>query len=240
MANTEANGYRILQFLVELPRNTGRAYPADGGALISATNLSADEINDAVAILVEKGFVEWSRVMGTAPFDFGGVRITPRGRLEHERAVAGRSAPPGNSPVVIRPAVASRRLGLEGLHPAVLAAAGDLFTDGHYSQAIFEAFKAVEVRVRDQSGLPGWGQDLMARAFAPDAARIDIRHESGQSGADEQEGFKFLFMGAMRGIKNPKSHGMIKLTDTQRALEYLALASLLMRRLDDAESRDAT
>ena len=30
-----------------------------------------------------------------------------------------------------------RRLGIEGLHPAVIAAASDLFTDGHYSQAIF-------------------------------------------------------------------------------------------------------
>ncbi len=41
-----------------------------------------------------------------------------------------------------------RRLGIEGLHPAVIAAASDLFTDGHYSQAIFEAFKALEGRVR--------------------------------------------------------------------------------------------
>ncbi len=45
------------------------------------------------------------------------------------------------------------RLGVEGLHPKVLAVANDLYTDGHYAQAIFEAFKAVEARVRLMSGL---------------------------------------------------------------------------------------
>ena len=56
-----------------------------------------------------------------------------------------------------------------------------------------------------------------------------------QTGKDEQEGFRFIFMGAMRGIRNPKGHDMIEQRDPERALEYLALASLLMHRLDDAD-----
>jgi len=48
---------------------------------------------------------------------------------------------------------AIRRLGLEGLHPAILQASRDLFTDEYYAQAIFEAFNDVEVRVRSKSGL---------------------------------------------------------------------------------------
>ena len=138
----------------------------------------------------------------------------------------------GVAPQVREAAV--RRLGIEGLHPEVVAVASDLFTDGHYSQAVFEAFKAVEVRVRRQSGLAGSGQDLMARAFATTGGPIRVAMESGQSGDDEQEGFRFIFMGAMRGIRNPKGHELVSLKDPQRALEYLALASLLMRRLDDA------
>jgi uncharacterized protein (TIGR02391 family) len=130
-----------------------------------------------------------------------------------------------------------RRLSIDGFHSEVVEAAGDLFADGHYAPAILEAFKRVELRVRAQSGLEGTGQDLMARAFHGDPAPIDVRVEAGQSGQDEQEGFRFLFMGAARGIRNPKAHEAVSQLDPQRALEYLALASLLLRRIDDAQAR---
>lgn len=125
-----------------------------------------------------------------------------------------------------------RRLGIAGLHPEVIAAASDLFTDGHYSQAIFEAFKALEGRVRTQSGLDLSGRDLMAKAFGP-SGPINVAVEQGQSGKDEQEGFRLIFMGLVQGIRNPKGHELIKQSDAQRALEYLAIASVLFRRLDD-------
>lgn len=127
-----------------------------------------------------------------------------------------------------------RRLTLEHLHPEIVDASGELFADGHYSSAILEAFKRVELRVRKQSGIRSSGQDLMARAFAGEPPPIDIRVEEGQSGADEQEGFRFLFMGAVRGIRNPKAHEAISQVDPQRTLEYLGFASILLRRLDDA------
>lgn len=125
-----------------------------------------------------------------------------------------------------------RRLGIEGLHPAVIAAASDLFTDGHYSQAIFEAFKALERQVRLLSGLDLYGRDLMTQAFAT-SGPINIAVERGQSGKDEQAGFRFIFMGVIQGIRNPKGHELVKQSDAQRALEYLAIASVLFRRLDD-------
>ena len=128
---------------------------------------------------------------------------------------------------------------LEGLHPAIVAAAGALFADRHYSAAIFEAFKAVEVRVRTQSGIDSAGRDLMARAFAGESPAISVESISGRSGQDEQEGFKLIFMGAMQGIRNPKGHELIEQTDAERTFEYLAFASLLMRRLDDAASKRA-
>ena len=126
-----------------------------------------------------------------------------------------------------------RRLGIEGLHPAVIAAASDLFTDGHYPQAIFEAFKALEGRVRTQSGLDLSGRDLMTQAFAT-RGPINVAVEQGLSGKDEQEGFRFIFMGVSQGIRNPKGHELVKQSDAQRTLEYLAIASVLFRSLDDA------
>ncbi len=138
-------------------------------------------------------------------------------------------APPERHPVS-----PLRRLALENLHPEIVDASGDLFADGHYAPAILEAFKRVELRVRSQSGMAGSGQELMSRAFSGDPPAIDVRVEAGQSGEDEQEGFRFLFMGAVRGIRNPKAHEAISQIDPQRTLEYLGLASILMRRLDDA------
>lgn len=91
-----------------------------------------------------------------------------------------------------------RGIRIDGLHPEVQAAAAGLCRDGHYSQAIFEAFKAIEIRVREQSGLTSSGRDLMAQAFGSDKPAIRLSDLPGQSGRDEQEGLRFLFMGAMQ------------------------------------------
>jgi hypothetical protein len=50
--------------------------------------MSPDRLNVAVSVLENSGYVKALRVMGTAPFDFHDVYITPRGRLELERAQA--------------------------------------------------------------------------------------------------------------------------------------------------------
>ncbi|MFZ2056826.1 MAG: TIGR02391 family protein [Acidimicrobiales bacterium] len=133
-----------------------------------------------------------------------------------------------------------RRLGLENLHHEVIAAANDLFVDGHYSQAVFEALKALEQRVRAQSNLEGSGRDLMSKAFAGAVPPIDLSVESGQSGRDEQEGLRLVFMGLLQGVRNPKGHLLVIQDDPQRALEYLGLVSVLFRRLDDAAAKGNT
>lgn len=129
---------------------------------------------------------------------------------------------------------ARHTLALHVMHDAVRESAGALYTDGHYSPAILRALTALESRVREQSGLDASGRDLMVKAFGGDPPPIDLRHADGQSGRDEQEGFRFMFMGAMQGIRNPKGHDLVELNDPDRALEYLALVSLLFHRLDDA------
>ncbi len=138
----------------------------------------------------------------------------------------------GKPPQVLQAPI--RRLGPENFHPEITKACGDLFADGYYADAILNAFKALEVRVRSLSALDLTGQDLMAKAFNEAAPLIKITREPGQTGDSEQRGFKFLFMGAITGIRNPKAHQFIGQNDPQRTLEYLAFASLLMRRLDDA------
>lgn len=132
-----------------------------------------------------------------------------------------------------------RRLTFEHLHENVQAAAGDLFADGHLSSAVSEAFKSIEVRVRKLSDLDQSGATLMTTAFAAKAPVLDVATESGRSGQDEREGFMALFRGAMIGIRNPKAHELFQDEDPQQALEYLAFASLLHRRIDVAEKASA-
>lgn len=127
------------------------------------------------------------------------------------------------------PAVAFRQL-----HGYVIRVAEELFMAGHFGHAVLEAYKAVDRRVTLQSDLKGTGKDLMARALNEETGPIDLSHERGQSGRDEREGFRFLAMGAMVGIRNPKSHELLRPMSPARAVDYLSVASLILRRLDDA------
>lgn len=134
--------------------------------------------------------------------------------------------------LVKRPSPIDIRLELK-LHPRVLAASGKLFRDRHYSQAAFEAFKTLEEYVREKSGRSEYGEYLMSKVFNEDRPILRIKYSRSDTSRDEQRGFKFIFMGAMVGIRNPKGHHTIIQRDKARTLQYLALASLLFKTVDD-------
>jgi uncharacterized protein (TIGR02391 family) len=75
----------------------------------------------------------------------------------------------------------------------------------------------------------------MAQAFRKENPVIRLNKLKTGSDSDEQEGLKFLLMGAMVGIRNPKAHDDVAQTDPYRTLEYLAFASLLMKRIQDGK-----
>lgn len=120
------------------------------------------------------------------------------------------------------------------LHPKIESASTKLFQNKHYSQAIFEAVKILEKEiktksgVRDKSGVP-----LVNHVFKKESPIINIVEGDESWQVDEREGFRFLFMGAFLGIKNPKSHDNPELDDPFKAMEYLSFISLLMKRLDE-------
>jgi hypothetical protein len=57
----------------------------DGPTLAKMTNLPPREINDAVALLEHSGYVEWIQTIGSAPYNFYQVWLTPIGMYEAER-----------------------------------------------------------------------------------------------------------------------------------------------------------
>ena len=141
----------------------------------------------------------------------------------------GKSQPVRHAPV--------RRLNLQNLHAEVVSSASALFADSQYDSAVMEAMKSVEVRVRRLTGSELSGAALMQEAFKPKGFVLDVGVEESRSGSDEREGFFYLFRGAMVGIRNPKAHELARGDDPNEALEVLALASVLHRRLDIAEAR---
>jgi hypothetical protein len=84
------------------------------------------------------------------------------------------------------------RAGLVPLDEDVCWAGGVAAAGGVAGEA---ATKALEVAVREQSGLPTGG-NLMGRAFADDGP-IAVYHHEGATGKDEQSGFRFLYIGVV-------------------------------------------
>jgi uncharacterized protein (TIGR02391 family) len=124
------------------------------------------------------------------------------------------------------------------IHPDLPSKVRRLFDDGHWEQSVFEAFKFIEQEVKRLSGLRGkTGYALMMDAFNENNAKIKLNALATDSEIDEQRGYKSIFAGAAAGIRNPRGHE-VDIGDTpDEALDYLALASLLLRRLDAAGVR---
>jgi uncharacterized protein (TIGR02391 family) len=120
------------------------------------------------------------------------------------------------------------------LHPLIKKVSSGLFEDGHYSQAIFETYKAVVNAVKNVSGMHNLdGKSLMERVFSLGNPIVKFNNLQTQSEKDEQIGLMLLFSGASLGIRNPKAHDNVVQKDRLRTLEYLSFASLLLKRLDE-------
>lgn len=124
---------------------------------------------------------------------------------------------------------------LDALHPRISEVSRELFEQGHRAAAILQAFTAVNRRVREMTGLTADGVDLMARVFKPEDPTLLLADLSTESGRNIQMGYHRIFMGAIAAFRNPNAHELFDHVDEDEALEQLGLASLLMRRLDDAE-----
>lgn len=128
---------------------------------------------------------------------------------------------------------------IAALHADVREVADRYLESGHPEVAIFEAFKAINGRVKKMTGLDLDGSTLMGEAFKQSHPPIVLGDPQTETGRNIQAGFKLLFMGAVQGIRNPDAHELFKALDSEQALETLAFASMLMRRLDNAQIQNA-
>lgn len=88
------------------------------------------------------------------------------------------------------------------------------------------------------SGEERFGHRLATLVFNPhNGPRLDVTRSAGGYDANEQDGWKFLFMGALAGLRNPLAHKAYQPQDSDEVWEIIGFASMLMRGLDLAERR---
>jgi uncharacterized protein (TIGR02391 family) len=121
------------------------------------------------------------------------------------------------------------------LHPQVRQVAASYLESGHHAVAIFAAFKEINSRVKELTGLDLDGTKLMGEAVRDHDPPIRFGDLTTQSGRDVQAGLRFMFMGVVSGLRNPDAHEQFRALSEEEAFEELGLASMLMRRLDGSE-----
>jgi len=127
------------------------------------------------------------------------------------------------------------RLQGRGIHAEVLKYCKAELLQDNYFHAVFEATKGVAQYIRDRTGLTSDGADLVKEAFSvrrPLLAFNTLQTETEQS---EHKGFANLLIGFFGAVRNPHAHTpKIMWEGEDDAADYLTLASLLMRKIQQA------
>src|SRR2546426_6439528 len=118
------------------------------------------------------------------------------------------------------------RLPKQLLHPVIAQKVWAQYIRGEYDTAVFQAFKEVEVAVREACRYQptDLGVQMMWMAFD---------HEKGpltdpDRPIAERKALAHLFAGAIGSYKNPTSHRHVRI-DADEAIEMLILGSHLLR-----------
>lgn len=122
--------------------------------------------------------------------------------------------------------VSDRELPDEMLHPSLRTNSLNLYRQGRYDTAVFEAFKTLEVSIRDTSGLGNElvGTKLASRAFNPEDGELTDK----QAEVGERHALMNLMCGALGSYKNPQSHRHVGV-EAAEARDMLIMASHLIQ-----------
>lgn len=132
---------------------------------------------------------------------------------------------------------------VESLHPEVRRQAGPLVASGHYAEAIRKSAQHLHNCVRelaeqiDSAVGQRDGVALVSTVFGENPL-ILLTPRLTKSERDEHDGLRYLFMGAMAALRNPRSHETDEWAardiDLREVVEWLGLLSALHRALDRA------
>ncbi|WP_234571964.1 TIGR02391 family protein [Rhodohalobacter sp. 614A] len=121
-------------------------------------------------------------------------------------------------------------------HPSIYQHSRDLFIQGNFFHAVFEAAKAYNYDVKNKSQSEDDGQTLMMNVWGCDGV-LKITPCETETDRNVQDGVKFLSSGLMRAIRNPTAHepAILWPISQQDCLDILSFISFLLRNLDNAQ-----
>lgn len=123
------------------------------------------------------------------------------------------------------------KLNVDSLDPELNARCRKTFAHDREA-AVAAAYKVVEERLRKLLDKPrGYGGQLVKDALDPGRGALVDKKLS----LREQEGMCQLFLGAMKFVRNPRSHRFLDEEDGQLDIELIYLADLLLRLLPETE-----
>lgn len=174
------------------------------------------------------------------------VRILRAGMPSRESRSSGAPSPqvaeaPRRSNKTIRSSAAeltpAARFASRGYHSRVVRASRRPYVNGLPQDAVLRALKSVNNRVKKLASSHKDGQDLMGSVFGDSSPSLQATDLITESEQNEHAGYRFLLMGAMRGLRNPRAHEdhWAPDDDDVAVLETLAVASLLHRFIDRCE-----
>jgi uncharacterized protein (TIGR02391 family) len=123
------------------------------------------------------------------------------------------------------------------LDPNISTEPLQLFSDGHFNEAVRKAAERLEDFVQEISNLELSGRDLMANAFR-DGTYINISNIQPENQQGFIEGYKFLAMGTMASIRNIFSHGDEERRSPEECFEMLLFINWLFRSIKTVEEQE--
>ena len=120
------------------------------------------------------------------------------------------------------------------LHLVIAQKVSPKFLQGDYDTSVFQAFKEIEIAVRNAGNYEETdiGVPLMRKAFHADTGNLTNPNQQ----PAEKEAVAHLFAGAIGYCKNPSSHRDVDIT-AEEAAELIVFASHLLRIVDSCEER---
>ncbi len=204
------------------PHEGSRLNPATIATRETIGNYARDQ-QDAIALVIMEGW-NWLLQEGLiAPYpenNYGWHFITRRGSKIKNRE---------NLAAYRNTAILPRKM----LHPIIDQACWSSFLRGDYDTAVFQAFKELEVSIREAGkfNADDYGVKLARKAFQEHGPLTDQSML-----VSEQEALSHLFAGALGSYKNPHSHRKVKLS-VEETVEMIILASHLLKIVDSHANR---